>query len=270
MTFRKEKRRCSVVSKYDLRTVRRALDVLEVLSDAGALTLEALARRTGVPKPTVFGVVRTLEERGYMVRGPSGTLGLGPRVLSLAGGERKPWVVLLREVARPEMVRWRDALEDTVNLAVRAAGHVVYVDVVEGTYPVRFVESPGALGPLHATALGKVLLAFLPPAEREELLLELPLARLTGRTIVDREQLQDELRKVREKGFAVDDEESVEGARCVAAPVLVESGRGLAAISVSAPAGRLGPARLSLVRSHLVDACAKISERLTAGGERHA
>lgn len=259
-----------MVSKYDLRSVRRALDVLEVLADAGELTLEALARRTGLPKPTVFRLVRTLEERGYVVRATSGNLGLGPRVLSLAGGERKPWVALVREVARPEMVRLRDALEDTVNLAVRAAGHVVYVDVAEGTYPVRFVESPGALGPLHATALGKVLLAFLPAAEREELLSELPLARLTARTIVDREQLQEELQKVRDAGFGVDDEESVEGARCVAAPILVEGGRALAAISVSAPAGRMGPGRLSLVRSHLLDACARIGERLTAGGEKDA
>lgn len=259
-----------MTSKYDLRSVRRALDVLEVLSDAGELTLEALARRTRVPKPTVFRLVRTLEERGYVVRGVSGALALGPRVFSLVGGGRKPWVVLLREVARPEMVRLRDVLEDTVNLAVRAAGHVVYVDVVEGTYPVRFVESPGALGPLHATALGKVLLAYLPSAERDELLGELPLARLTARTIVDREQLREELDRVREAGFAVDDEESVEGARCVAAPVLVESGRAVAAISVSAPTGRLCPERLSMVCSHLLDVCAKISERLAAGGERDA
>ncbi len=256
------------IARYELGTVNKALEVLEHLAHHNEETLETLGRALDMPKATVFRLVYTLEKRGYVVRTPLGALGLGPRVLWLVTESKRSWFLLLREAALPRMLELRDLFGDTVNLGTRSGSQLVYIDVVEGTYPVRFVEMPGALGPLHATALGKALLAHLPASELESVLSGLTLRRYTPATITNPDRLAKELAKIRSRGYSIDNGESVEGATCVGAPVLAKGGRPLAAISMAIPNSRLNAEKLDSVRSALLDACRRTEEAmLTAGHE---
>jgi DNA-binding IclR family transcriptional regulator len=120
----------------------------------------------------------------------------------------------------------------------------------------------GRRGPLHCTALGKVLLAFLPLEERGELLDRLELFRLTENTITDRVQLETELNTIIEKGFAMDREENEKDVRCLAAPVKNYKGRVIAAVSISSPAYRVNKENQNHLKEYLITACQKISSRL--------
>lgn len=246
--------------RYDLGTVNKALDVVEHLARQREATFDSLARAVDMPKATVFRLVYTLERRGYIIRGPLGELGLGPRVLWLASGNNRNWVIELQQAARPHLVALRDAFGDTVNLAIRSSDHLVYIDVAEGTHPVRFIEVAGSVGPLHATALGKALLAHLPPAELRTVLASLSFQALTPKTIVDPELFSRELAKVRDSGYALDDWESVAGAKCVAVPILGRGGIPLAAISLSMPESRFSHDKLEAVRVALLETSRAIAE----------
>ena len=144
--------------EYELKTVNKALDIIEYMSTKTDINLDNLCKAVEMPKTTVFRMVRTLEKRGYIIKDPSGSLCLGPRILQWVSSPIKSeWIIRLQKAARPYMIDLRDLFEDTVNLGIRTGNNIIYIDVVEGTYPVRFIELPGALGPLHATALGKVM-----------------------------------------------------------------------------------------------------------------
>ena len=128
---------------------------------------------------------------------------------------------------------------ETVFLTVRRREELVFVDTVMPHSAVRMVQSPGERDWLHATSQGKVLLAFLPPARRDEIVQALQLEPLTPRTITERNALVAELERVREQGFAIQDEEREAGVRAVAAPVLDPSGYPVAALCIGAPAFRV-------------------------------
>lgn len=247
-------------SRYDLGTVNKALDVVEHLARHREETLDSLARAVGMPKSTVFRLVHTLERRGYAVRGPSGSLGLGPRVLWLVSADNRNWVIELQKVAHPHLVALRDEFGDTVNLAVRSTDHVVYIDVVEGIHPLRFIEVPGTIGPLHATALGKALLAYLPAVEQKSVISSLRFEPLTPRTITDPESFRAELAATAGRGYALDDWETADGAKCVAVPILDRKSAPIAAISLSMPDSRFTEEKRAAATVALSAACQAIAD----------
>ncbi len=250
--------------RYSLGTVHKALDVVEHLAGQRQKSLDSLAKAVQMPKGTVFRLVHTLESRGYVVRGPSGHLGLGPRVLWLASGNSRNWVIELQKAAHPYLETLRDRFGDTVNLAVRSGDHLVYIDVVEGTHPLRFIEVPGTIGPLHATALGKALLAFLPVNDLKTVLPALRLEALTPRTITDPGRFREELTRTKSQGHALDDWETADGAKCVAVPIFDSKGIPLAAISLSMPDSRFSQEKLGAAKAALTEACRKTAEALQA------
>src|SRR5262249_24989003 len=145
----------------------------------------------------------------------------------------------LRTVCAPYLERLRQATNETVSLYIRMGDCRVCIEELESGQEIKYSQAVGLTAPLHVGAPGKVLLAFLPPAELEALLAILPLTAVTSHTITDREQLLEELASVRQRGYAVSVGERSPWASAAAAPIWDWSGKPIAALSVLGPSQRL-------------------------------
>jgi DNA-binding IclR family transcriptional regulator len=151
---------------------------------------------------------------------------------------------------------------ETVQLAILDQTEVIYVAREDGTQPVRLISYVGKRLPAHATGLGKVLLAALPDGSFDSLFSKRPLAALTARTISSVNQLKAELRLVRERGYAHDNQESAEGLECLAAPIFDHTGQVIAAISVSLLSARASPEHFQCILRSVQRAVREISDRM--------
>ena len=165
----------------------------------------------------------------------------------------------LQAVARPILWELWKSTQETVNLAVLDQGTVLYVDVLESPHEFRLSSRVGTRRSLHVTALGKALAAFLPLETRESVLSAITFQAATSKTIMNLLQFRQELEKIRRQGFAVDDEEAVQGARCVSAPILNSDREPIAAVSVSGPVTRVSPNQVAALAEAVRHAARSIS-----------
>ncbi len=257
-------------TNYLIQSVAHALDVLEEWKgDVTEYGVTELSRKLKLHKNNVFRLLATLEARGYVEQNKlTENYRLGIKILEL-GQSYIRQTGLVRQ-ARPIMVDLARDLDETCCLMVLRAGQAVCVDAVEASQTVRVVAQIGVHLPAHATASGKVQLAFESDAEVERVM-NAPLRALTARTVTDPDALRKELAKVVRHGYATEDEEYEDGVRCVSAPIRDYTGRVVGALTVSAPAARLGAERMSReVASKVVHAAVEVSGRLGCEIERAA
>jgi len=249
-------------SNYIIQSVSHSLDVLEQFcGEADELGVTELSKRLKLHKNNVFRLLATLESRGYIEQNrATENYRLSIRCLQL-GQSYIQHMGLLRQarLILPDLVR---QVRETSYVAVLRRGAVVPVEVVEADRPVRIVSQLGELLPLHATAAGKVHLAF----QSEEDLRALPaegLTKHTDRTVVDRQALLQQLKTVAVQGYAVDLGENVDEIRSVATPVRDYTGNVVGALAVAAPASRLTAERIEKeVAPLVVRAGRELSSRL--------
>lgn len=251
-------------ARNHVELVTRTFRVLEVLAE-GPAELREIAARTGLGKSTAFRILYTLKELGYVEQaGPTAPYGLSWKITALArraGADR-----LLAAAARAHLVRLCQELEESAWLAELRRGAVIITDGVHAAHKLRPSLDLGDACPLHASALGKAVAAWLPEAVRRQLLGNGPLVRFTRRTITSRARLAEELARVRRLGYSINDEETVEGAFLTGAPVFDAEGRVCAAISVSAPKTRLFPAKRRAMTAAVRRAAAELSRELAEMG----
>ncbi len=249
-----------------VRSVDRAVTLLEILAREGWGGVSELARELGTHRSTVFRLLATLERRG-IVEQHRETLKyrLGFGVLRLASGVRAS--LDLGRVARPECEALSRELDETVHLAVLEADDVVHVDEINLSSQLISVNWLGRHTALHATSSGKVFLAHLPPRVVADLI-DAGLEALTDATIVDPRLLRNELAEVRERGYAATLQELEESLNAVAAPIWGEDGSVVACVSVSGPSYRLAADDVPAIGARTVEAAARISRRLGFLGER--
>jgi DNA-binding IclR family transcriptional regulator len=251
-----------------LTTLDKGLRVLEALSEAdtSSATLTTLSRALGMHRTTVFRILGTLRARGYVSRDhETDRYRLGVRVLTLASSVLED--LDIRQAALPGLQELNRATRELVYLTVLDQGEVITVEHLESDQALTLRARIGARRPLHCTASGKALIAHLP--EREvDALLGANLASYTPRTITRPEALHQQLAEVRERGFSWDDEEFIEGVRCVAAPVFGMDGRVVGAVSLAAPTLRTPWERLWQLGADTRSAASDISRRLGAARER--
>lgn len=246
-----------------VRSVDRAVSVLEILGRRGEAGVTEIAGELGVHKSTAFRLLGVLENRGLVAQTKDrGKYHLGAGVLRLAGAAAvrldisQEGVPVCRELA--------DELGETVNIAVLDDDAAVNIMQARGTAAVTAQNWLGRRTPLHATAGGKVFLAHLPPAVRESHLAR-PLRRFTERTITGAPELRGELAAVIERGYGATLEELELGLAAVAAPVRAHDGSVMAAISVSGPVYRLRADRLPELGGRTATAAAELSRRMGYG-----
>jgi DNA-binding IclR family transcriptional regulator len=248
-------------SRYTIHVLAKALDLLDVLSRHGSLSLTELCQELGQPKSSVFRYLVTLEEHGYVRRSPNTEeFSLGIKLIELGRAVTTQFTV--HEAAAPFMRRLQETFRETVNLAILEAGKVVYLEILEGTQSIRMAARPGQRDFAHSTAIGKAILAYSPDSEVEGVIRRYGLPALTNSTLTTVERLKAELAQVRETGYAVDNIENEVGVRCVGAPVFNHEGNVIAGISISGPADRLSGSKIEMIGKELVLSARSISEHL--------
>lgn len=255
----------TTIDDYTVKSVDKACLLMEVLSDhPNGLGISDLAARVGMYKSTAHRLLGTLMRRGYVEQDePSGKYKLGYTLLDL--GMKLLASLDLRREAAPFLQRLALDVNEAVHLAHLDQGEIVYIDKVESSNTIRMHSRIGTRVPAHATGLGKVILAYRPPKEAIDLIDRYGLARLTEHTITDRSQFLQVLRETRERGYAFDLEENELGICCVAAPIWDNTGRVVAACSVSGPSIRMSRQRLVDLVPAVKAVGRAISERLGYG-----
>lgn len=244
-----------------VQSLGRALSILERLADADGMTLTDLAQSVGLAPSTTHRLLTTLQQRrfadfdeeyGVWVIGV-GAFNVGNAFL------RNRRIVTL---GRPVMRRLMEDVGETVNLAVEDQSELVYVTQFESHAPMRAFFRPGRRAPMHASAVGKAMLAEMDDAKVTDYLHRKGMPRFTDKTIVDPAALRAELQQVRERGWAVDDEEHTVGMRCVASTIHNEHGEVIAGVSVSGPSVRVTETRLGELGARVVQAANEITEQI--------
>ncbi len=242
--------------------LHKTLDILEMLrSGAPGVALADIARALEMPKPTVYRIVSTLESRGYVSRNQAGRYQITRKLFDLES--KVPEEEIIARAAYPIMVQLVDSCKETVNLGILDAGEVVVINTIESPLAIRMSSKIGNRRHLHATALGKVMMAGLSEKDVLRLIRVKKLPRLTPRTIVTRQELLAELELVRRQGFAMDNEENEPGGRCIGAPIVGAGGRVVSALSISAPIFRMDETRAESLVQPLIEACGAISRAIS-------
>lgn len=241
--------------------VGKVLRILEVLDRAPAgLPLKDIAEITSLNKSTAHRFVAHLESAGYLFRDESKAYTIGPKLVRLGSGAN--YQNTLCRLSRHALNRVWKTTGETVNLAILDGRDVFYVDVLESLHTFRLVSQAGMRRPLHCTALGKAILSRMEPMPQEEALKNIHFEHRTSKTVLNLAQLRRDLAQSAVRGYALDDEESVTGARCIGAAILDANGRVAGGISVSGPVARINRDRLPLFARAICMAAAEISRKL--------
>lgn len=250
--------------KNYIEVMGKIFAVLEfIIAESGKntpLTFAEISSALPFARTTVHRILYSLQKLGYLEKDKLGRYHLSSKFFDLTASAvhfRR-----LRAIVRDQMQNLLLRFGETVNLGVLDDGEVTYIDVLQSPSALRIAAVPGERNPVHCTALGKSLLAYLPEPELHAIVDKLPLIKLTPKTITQKKHLLEHLSRVREQGIAVDVEENVTGVVCVAAPIFDPEGRALASISISGPAARMGP-KLAQVNEAVRSAAVTASRMLS-------
>lgn len=246
------------------QTISRAFAVLRLFRDHPVdLGVGAISKELGLTLSTTHRIVRALVAEGYLAQNQaSERYYLGSGALLLGQAAHRNFGL---DVVYPVLQRLAATTGESVNLGVLSGDAAVVVERIESAKPLRFTQPPGTHAPLHASAMGKALLAFNDETERRILTEANHLQPLTPKTHVSVEALRVELEKTRARGWSIDDEESTIGVRCAGAPIKDNAGVARAAIAVQAPAVRIPDARFDELGLEVARAAQEISTLLPPG-----
>jgi len=252
----------TVSSPYRVQVLDRALSILRLLGERpGDRSLAEVCVGLKLHKSTCHRLLTVLEQNRFVEKSPnSGRYRLGLRLFEL--GSKAMASLDLREQSRPHLSMVLHETEETVHFCLFDQGEVLYIEKMEPQRSVRMSSSIGRRAPAYCTAVGKAILSELPRSEVDAIVSRWELKEITKNTITTPEALFAELKMIRERGFAVDDEENEIGVRCVGAAVHDYLGRPVAAISVSGPAFRVTKARVSIISKPVMRAAAALSAEL--------
>jgi DNA-binding IclR family transcriptional regulator len=244
------------------QSLERGLRLVEAVAQSGAHTsLAEAARRTGLHRSTAHHLLQTLVSLGYL-RQDADTRGyeLAAKPFQLTGRTWSP--EQLAAIAQPALAELTRRSGEGSSFSVYRDGAVTVVAKREHDGPVRVVQDVGARRPLHCTAVAKAILPWLPAPELAGLLARIRYARHTPKTIVTRAAFEAGLRRIRAAGYALDDEEHIEGIRCIAMPVFGHSGQVLGSLCTLGPKSRMTYQKLRELRAPLGQVARQLSERL--------
>lgn len=239
---------------YEVASVRKALELLGCFTtQTPSWTLSELARALRIPKSTVHNLLRTLQSFD-LVRQDNET-----RVYRIGPGAMELGLVFARSTdvlsqARVVLGRLAELTHETVKLGFLSNDQVLIVSAVESTYQLHTRGDTGTRWPLHSSSLGKAILSVLPEEEAGEILARKGMSRFTPGTLTTWEEIDQELKRIRSRGYALDLEENEPGVRCVAAPVIDSLHGIVAAISISGPSVRIKNEILEEFAKHVMAA----------------
>lgn len=241
-----------------IKSLDRAMQILERLSELNGATLTDLAGDLGESTATTYRVLVTLEARGIVDFDQNAQIwhvGAGAFLI----GSRFLRRTSLVERARPVLRALMEATGETANLGVEREGFVLFVSQVETHASIRAFFPPGTLSPMHSSGIGKALLSGMESARAARVIGARSLEAFTPMTLANPADLVADLGRAKARGYAVDDEERTEGMRCIAAPIFDLHGEPVAGISVSGPTTRVKPEAVESIAKHVVAAAAELT-----------
>lgn len=240
-----------------VQSLVRAFGILDELAQAGGAGLSEIARKVGLPRSTVHRMLTTMEAMRYVEFDRDiNQWSVGVKAFTV--GTTFVHARDLGSLGRSVMQRLLREVDHSVSLAVPEGSGLCCVSQITARAVPQNVIRPGACLPLHTTASGKAMMAHWSDDEVEAFLERRPLRRRTDQSIMRACRLKDELTMVRERGFAVDDEEHVSGVRCIAAAALDPYGRPRATLSVTDGVARLKRARIAEIGHHIAAAASRL------------
>lgn len=250
------------------QSLARGLRILEVLAEKqGPMALHEIARCSSLARSTAYHILQALIKLEYILQ-DQGTrsYSLSPKIFRLT---QRPWSKeQLAEIAAPYLDELSRQTGEGSSLAILRDGTVTIIAKREPDGPVRVVQEVGAQRPIHCSAVGKCLAAYLPEPQLDNLLRQIDLGRKTPKTITSLPIFRQELKRIRARGFAFDDEEHIPGIRCLATPVRDFSGEVRAALCVVGPKHHMPKRRLKEIYQALNKASAHLSARLGYEAEK--
>jgi DNA-binding IclR family transcriptional regulator len=249
--------------KYMLQTLERAVSVIEALAnEKNGCGVTKLSKKTNINKSTVFKILYTLSQKGYVERVPdSEDYRLGVKILQLGSAILEQ--MDLRSIAMPYLQQLSFATKETVHLGILDNFEVVYIEKFESVeHSIRMHSQVGKRSPLHCTGMGKILISDFTDEEIREMYFNRSMLKYTNSTITEVEKLVEEIISVREKGIAFDNMEHEESIRCISAPIWDRAGRIIAAISISVPVMFLTEERIPFIVEELKKTSRQISYQM--------
>jgi len=248
--------------RYLINSILRASSILRCfLGGKASYTISGLARQLGLDRSTTYRLLLSLERCGLVEKHEkTGEYSLGMAAFEIGNTYLRQMDFI--QTSKPIMAELAARVQETVHLAVLSGTEIVYVDKVDSPRALGIMSKIGQRGHLHNTALGKVLLAFLPEVELSRMMREIRLKSFTANTISSKTELMDELRKIRRKGYAFDFKESEPDVECIAAPIRDHLGNVIAALSISGPQKKINTPKENQFVSEVVKAAAFISSKL--------
>lgn len=247
-----------------IKSLDRAIEVFEFLSEAQGKTLTTLAKEMGQSPATVYRILVTLEGRGLVEFDASDQVWhVGARAFII--GSRFLRRTSLVDRARPILRELMEATGETANLGIEQNWHVLFVSQVETHASIRAFFPPGTLSRLHASGIGKALLSQMDEDRIDRFLAAAPLETFTQFTLKTRAALAHDLTLTRQRGYALDGEERNLGMRCIAAPVFGIHGEAIAGISVSGPTTRVGEGQIDDLSLAVVAAAKDLTAAIGGG-----
>lgn len=242
-----------------VQALDRALALLRLLANSDGLTLTEISQRAGMAPSTAHRLMTTMEAKGFVEMQPqSGEWSIG--VEAFRTGTAFLRRIKVADMGRVVMRELMETCGETVNLGIADDDDIVFISQVETHETIRAFFRPGTRGPMHASGIGKALLAQMPDQRVRRILQKKGLQAFTRHTIGDSKRLFAELAQIRAQGWSLDSEERTLGMRCIAAPIFNEYGEAVAGISVSGPAVRMPDERVGEVGPQV----ARAAERITA------
>lgn len=219
-------------------TVSKALSVLDQVAGFGRpVRFSELLEASDYPKATLYRLLQTLLHQSMVSFDPDRqTYSLGVRLVRLA---HQAWrQSSLAPVAQPYVEELSQIVGETVHLAQLDNGQVLYVDKRNARVPVEMFSQAGRVGPVYCTGVGKAMLAFVPEAEQDKIIVQQSFHRFTDHTYTSAVALRDELNEIRARGYAFDREEHEPGIICIAVPILTQNGRVIGGLSLTSTTAR--------------------------------
>ena len=244
-----------------VRSLDRGMQILGALAEGDGISLSELSERADQSSATTYRVLSTLQTRDIVQFEEHTQLWFVG-----AGAFRIGSVFLNRtnilQCSRPVMQNLMRLIGETANLGIERDDWVLFVSQVESSQTIRAFFPPGTRNPMHASGIGKTLLANFPEDRVGKIIKEQGLERFTDSTITDPDHLFTELAMIRRKGYAVDDEERTEGMRCIAAPIFDAYGDPIAGLSVSGPTFRIPKNATSRIGEIVAEAALEVTKKL--------
>jgi DNA-binding IclR family transcriptional regulator len=261
----KPARRAASGDSGKIQSLKRASAILDAVArQPEGISLAEVASAVGLNSSTVFHLIQTLVNLGFLTQLADRRYRIGSRLFTLAAGALDENTMLA--MATPILERLSAETGHAAHLAVRSKQEIVVIARTAATGLLQLAGHPGATRPAHATAIGKMLLAAMPPEDCARMLEPLPLPAYTANTITDRAALAREIDTVRREGIAHDRCELDPDVRCIAMPVHDFAGRCVAAIGISGPAWRLTSEMAEAKAVQLKAAACKLSAQLGSSG----